>query len=57
MSNDRRGRKQGRENDNGRFVDLDWARKHPKESTVEVVPTPGNGDTGRYDKPKKEKDD
>lgn len=50
-----KGFKEGRNNDTGRFVPVKVAREHPKTNSVEVIPKKGNGDTGRYDPPKKGK--
>jgi hypothetical protein len=47
------GRIGGRDNDTGQFVPLKETRERPKETTREVIPLPGHGDTGRYDKPNK----
>lgn len=47
------GRVAGRENDSGRFVKVEETRERPKETTREILPNPGHGDTGRYDKDKK----
>lgn len=53
MSSDRKGRKGGRDNDSGRFVPLKETERRPKSTTREIIPLPGYGDTGRYDKGKK----
>jgi hypothetical protein len=42
----------GRNARSGKFTTVDWARKHPSTSTVERVPKPGYGDTGRGKKAK-----
>jgi hypothetical protein len=47
------GRVAGRDNDSGKFVRVEETRQRPKETTREILPLPGHGDTGRYDKPKK----
>jgi hypothetical protein len=46
------GRIGGRDNDSGQFVPLKETHQRPKDTTREVIPNPGHGDTGRYDKPK-----
>jgi len=35
----------GRDAKDGKFVPVDYARKHPSTTVVERVPKPGNGDT------------
>jgi len=47
------GRIGGRDNDTGRFVPVEKTYERPKDTTREVIPLPGHGDTGRYDKDKK----
>lgn len=37
----------GRDSETGRFIPVDEARRRPKTTTVERVPKPGYGDTGR----------
>lgn len=49
------GYKIGRDDDSGRYKSVDDARRDPKNSSVEVNPKSGHGDTGRYDKPTKNK--
>ncbi len=41
------GHKVGRNNETGRLVPLPVARAHPKTNSIEVMPNPGRGDTGR----------
>jgi hypothetical protein len=47
------GYKIGRDDDTGRYKSVEDARRDPKNSSVEINPKPGYGDTGRYDKPSK----
>jgi hypothetical protein len=49
----RQGRIGGRDNSNGQFVPLRETERRPASTTREVIPLPGFGDTGRYDKPKR----
>ena len=51
MSSGNKGRIGGRDNESGRFVPLEETRRDPSGTTREVIPLPGHGDTGRYDKP------
>jgi hypothetical protein len=48
-----KGRVGGRDNKSGQFVPLKETKQRPASTTREVIPLPGHGDTGRYDKPKK----
>jgi len=48
-----RGRVGGRDNNSGQFVPLSETHRRPGSTTREVIPKPGHGDTGRYDKPKR----
>lgn len=41
-----------RDNDSGKFRPKTDGDRYPKTTTREIVPNPGHGDTGRYDKPK-----
>lgn len=43
----------GRDNRTGQFVPVEETRKRPASTSREVIPNPGHGDSGRYDKPKK----
>jgi len=54
-SNKPQGHIGGRDNNSGRFVPLSETKRRPASTTREVIPTPGNGDTGRYDKGKGKK--
>jgi hypothetical protein len=47
-----KGFKEDRDNKTGKFVTEKYADRHPDTTTREVVPKPGHGDTGRYDKNK-----
>lgn len=38
---------EGRNSQNGKFIPVAEARQRPNTSTVERVPNPGYGDTGR----------
>jgi hypothetical protein len=42
--------KRGRDSGSGQFIPVDEAKKNPKKSTVEVMPKPGKGDTGKKSK-------
>ena len=55
MGKETKGFKEGRNNKTGQFVPLDEAKRRPNTTSIEIVPKPGNGDSGRYDKPKKGK--
>lgn len=48
----RGGRIGGRDNRSGQFVPLRETERRPASTTREVIPLPGRGDTGRYDKKK-----
>jgi hypothetical protein len=48
----RSGRVGGRDNRTGEFVPLKETERRPGSTTREIIPLPGHGDTGRYDKPK-----
>jgi len=41
----------GRDSDSGRFIPVKEAKERPRETTVELVPKPGRGDT--KDEPRK----
>ncbi len=43
----------GRDASTGQFITVKEARDRPKTTTVERVPKPGYGDTGRGKSPKK----
>lgn len=45
MANTPKTTPRGRDARDGQFTTLKWAKDHPSISTVERVPTPGNGDT------------
>ena len=47
-----KGFKEGRDNKTGQFVPLKETERRPNTTTREIVPKPGHGDTGRYDKKK-----
>ena len=49
----RQARKIGRRNSDGEIVPLDVAKRHPSTHTIEMMPLPGYGDTGRSKKSKK----
>jgi hypothetical protein len=46
------GYKIGRDDDSGRYKSVEDARRDKNNSSVEVNPKPGHGDSGRYDKKK-----
>ena len=52
-SNKPRGHLGARDNKTGQFVPRTELKRRPASTTGEIVPNPGNGDTGRYDKPKR----
>jgi hypothetical protein len=37
----------GRDSGNGRFIPVKEAERRPKTTTVERIPKPGRGDTGK----------
>lgn len=45
----------GRDSRNGQFVPLRVTRQRPETTQREIIPNPGHGDSGRYDKPKKKR--
>jgi hypothetical protein len=47
MPNKPQGHKVGRNNATGRLVPLPVAKAHPKTNSIEIMPNPGRGDTGR----------
>lgn len=49
----RTGRVGGRDNRTGEFVPLKETERRPATTTREIIPLPGRGDSGRYDKPKR----
>ena len=53
MSKDSKGFKLGRDNNTGQFVPLKETERRPSSTSREIIPKPGHGDTGRYDKKKK----
>lgn len=53
MAKDSKGFKLGRDDDSGRFKPVEQARKDPKNSSVEIIPKKGHGDSGRYPDKKK----
>lgn len=48
----RQGRVGGRDNRTGEFVPLRETERRPATTSREIIPLPGFGDSGRYDKPK-----
>lgn len=50
MAKPKRTTPRGRDAESGRFIPIEEARRRPKTTVVERVPTPGHGDTK---KPKK----
>lgn len=48
-----KGFKIGRDDDTGRLKSVAKAKTDPRNSSVEVMPKKGHGDSGRYDKNKK----
>jgi hypothetical protein len=50
MSEKPKGHKIGRDAGNGQFIPVKEARSRPTTTTVEIVPNPGRGDTGRKGK-------
>lgn len=48
-----KGFKIGRDDDTGRLKSVAQAKADPKNSSVEIMPKKGHGDTGRYDNKKK----
>lgn len=50
-----RGHLGARDNNTGQFVPREELKRRPSTTTGEVIPNPGHGDTGRYDKNKKPK--
>ncbi len=46
------GYKIGRDDDLGRYKSVEDAQSDKKNSSVEINPKPGYGDSGRYDKKK-----
>ncbi|MCK6477976.1 MAG: hypothetical protein L6Q35_14225 [Phycisphaerales bacterium] len=48
-----RGFKIGRDDDTGRLKSVAQAKADPKNSSVEIMPKKGHGDSGRYDGKKK----
>ena len=53
MSKDSKGFKIGRDDDTGRLKSVKDARSDPRNSSVEIMPKKGHGDSGRYDEKKK----
>lgn len=47
-----KGFKIGRDDDTGRLKSVAQAKADPKNSSVEIMPKKGHGDSGRYDKKK-----
>lgn len=48
-----KGFKIGRDDDTGRLKSVAAAKADPKNSSVEIMPKKGHGDSGRYDNKKK----
>lgn len=42
--------KRGRDSGSGQFIPVQEAKKNPKTTTIETIPPPGKGDTGKKKK-------